>query len=141
MASPDFVVEGKKGALQALKGGIMGKTMVVIYREVNASDGFIITALADEQARTPHAKTSDMDTNTLDEIIREVADLVKICDQWWVDYDREADVLYISLARPQGATDSDLTDDDILLSYRDDKLVGITVLHASQRDGLKLRED
>ena len=82
-----------------------------------------------------------MDTKTIDEIIRGVSGLVKLCEQYWIDYDREADVLYISLERPQAATDSDLTDDDILLSYRDDKLVGITVLHASQRDGLKLRED
>lgn len=80
-----------------------------------------------------------MDTDTVDEIIRDVAGLLKICDQWWLDYDRGADVLYISLERPQEATNSDLTDDDILFSYRDEKLVGITVLHVSQRDGLKLR--
>ncbi len=76
-----------------------------------------------------------MDTKVVDEIIRDAAGLVKIAERWWVDYDREADVLYISLERPQQATDSELTDDDILLSYRDGKLVGITVLHASQRDG------
>jgi hypothetical protein len=28
-----------------------------------------------------------------------------------VDYDREADVLYISFARPQQATDTDMTDE------------------------------
>lgn len=81
-----------------------------------------------------------MDTSTVNEIIRDVTGLLKICDQWWLDFDREADVLYISLKRPQQATDSELTDDDVLLSYHDDELVGITVLHASQRDGLKLRD-
>lgn len=74
-----------------------------------------------------------MDSKTIDEIIRAATELAKICDRGWVDYDREADVLYISLDRPQRATDSDLTDDDILLSYRDDQLVGITVLNASTR--------
>ena len=44
VASPDIVVEAKKGALQAVKGGIIGKTMVVVYREVSPTDGFIITA-------------------------------------------------------------------------------------------------
>jgi len=44
VADPDVVVEAKKGALQVLKGGIIGKTMVVVYRELSQSDGFIITA-------------------------------------------------------------------------------------------------
>jgi len=49
-----------------------------------------------------------------------------------VDYDKEADVLYISFERPQKATDTEVTDDGILLRFRDDKLVGITVLNASR---------
>lgn len=53
--------------------------------------------------------------------------------RFWVDYDSEADVLYISLQRPQKATDTKMTDDGILLRYRDDQLVGITVLDASTR--------
>ena len=79
-----------------------------------------------------------MDTARVDKIIRDAAGLARVSERCWVDYDREADVLYVSLERPQGATDSELTDDDILLSFRGDKLVGITVLHASQRDGLRL---
>ena len=50
-----------------------------------------------------------------------------------VDYDREADVLYISFRRPQQATDSRMTDDGILLRYHGEDLVGITVLDASTR--------
>lgn len=53
--------------------------------------------------------------------------------RFWVDYDSEADVLYISFQRPQKATDSKMTDDGILLRYRDKQLVGITVLEASTR--------
>ena len=37
------------------------------------------------------------------------------------DYDREADMLYISFARPQQATDTDMTDEGFLLRYRDDR--------------------
>jgi uncharacterized protein YuzE len=52
----------------------------------------------------------------------------------WLDYDEEADVLYISLQRPQKATDSIMLDDvGILLSYREEQLVGITVFEASKR--------
>jgi uncharacterized protein YuzE len=52
----------------------------------------------------------------------------------WLDYDAEADVLYISLKRPQKATETvDLGEEGILLRYRDSELVGMTVLDASKR--------
>lgn len=50
-----------------------------------------------------------------------------------VDYDREADVLYISFRRPQKATDTKVTDEGLLLRYHGKELVGITVLDASSR--------
>ena len=53
--------------------------------------------------------------------------------RFWVDYDREADVLYISFTRPQEATETDLTDEGFLLRYRDGRIVGVTVLDASTR--------
>lgn len=51
----------------------------------------------------------------------------------WLDFDAEADVLYVSLRRPQKATETVETDDGVLLHYRNKKLVGITVLDASKR--------
>lgn len=52
----------------------------------------------------------------------------------WLDYDAEADVLYINLKRPQKATETiELEDEGILLRYRGNDLVGITVLDASQQ--------
>ncbi len=53
--------------------------------------------------------------------------------QVWTDYDAEADVLYISFRKPQAATDSVLEEDGNIYYYRDDELVGVTVLHASQK--------
>jgi uncharacterized protein YuzE len=53
--------------------------------------------------------------------------------RFWVDYDKEADVLYISFERPQKATDTEMTDDGMLFRYREDKLVGVTILEASSR--------
>jgi uncharacterized protein YuzE len=52
----------------------------------------------------------------------------------WLDHDVEADVLYISLKRPQKATETvEMDDEGVLLHYRGKELVGITVLEASQR--------
>lgn len=51
----------------------------------------------------------------------------------WSSYDEEADVLYIRFDRSIPVTDSELTDDDVILRYNGDDLVGMTILHASQR--------
>ena len=49
-------------------------------------------------------------------------------------YDEESDVLYVHFGRqPRPATDSELTDDDIIVRYDGDEVIGITILHASQR--------
>jgi uncharacterized protein YuzE len=53
----------------------------------------------------------------------------------WSSYDGEADVLYINFRKPCHATDSELTGDDIILRYEGEEIIGITVLHASQRVG------
>ena len=75
-----------------------------------------------------------VDTPTLESIVQAVPFLLQMPTQHLsVDYDREANVLYISFERPQKATDSQMTDEGILLRYRDDTLVGITILEASTR--------
>ena len=51
----------------------------------------------------------------------------------WTSYDPEADVLYINFKKPSHADDSELTDDDIIIRYEKNEIVGITVLHASKR--------
>ena len=54
--------------------------------------------------------------------------------KFWVGYDREADVLYISFRRPQKAADSEMLEDGVILRYRGDKMVGLTILDASKRE-------
>lgn len=51
----------------------------------------------------------------------------------WSSYDPEADVLYINFKKPSHATDSELTDDDVIIRYEGEEVVGLTVLHASTR--------
>lgn len=78
-----------------------------------------------------------METARIDETLREVYEIVshiiKLPEtRMWIDYDREADVLYISFKRPQKATDSKMLDNGILLRYRGDELIGITILDATK---------
>ena len=47
----------------------------------------------------------------------------------WLDYDEEADVLYISLRKPQHATESEM-DGRFIYHYDGSELVGVTVLQA-----------
>jgi uncharacterized protein YuzE len=59
--------------------------------------------------------------------------------QLWLDFDKEADVLYISFKRPQRATDTiHLDEEGLLLRYRGKELVGITVLDASKKRRRKM---
>jgi uncharacterized protein YuzE len=51
----------------------------------------------------------------------------------WSSYDSEADVLYINFKKPSIATDSELTDDDIIVRFEGDEVIGLTILHASNR--------
>ena len=51
----------------------------------------------------------------------------------WMDYDDEADVLYLSFQRPHRATDSELRDDGIVVRKRGKAIVGLTILGASAR--------
>lgn len=51
----------------------------------------------------------------------------------WLTYNAEADTLYVNCKKPGHATDSELTDDDVIIRYEGDEVIGFTVLHASQR--------
>ena len=51
----------------------------------------------------------------------------------WLDYDKEADVLYMSFRRPQRATKTIEVDDDILIRKDGRNIVGLTILNASSR--------
>ena len=51
----------------------------------------------------------------------------------WLDYDKEADVLYMSFRRPQRATKTIEVDDDILIRKDGKEIVGLTILNVSTR--------
>jgi len=62
------------------------------------------------------------------------SELLKLSSEHiWIDYDSEADVLYISFRRPQKATRSCELENDVIVRKDGSKVVGITILNASTR--------
>jgi len=52
----------------------------------------------------------------------------------WMMFDAEADVLYVNFQNSaQAATDSKVTDDDVVIRYAGNEVVGLTILSVSQR--------
>ncbi|MCZ7647312.1 MAG: DUF2283 domain-containing protein [Planctomycetota bacterium] len=67
-------------------------------------------------------------------LLRGIPGFLKVpASRYWVDYDEEADVLYISFRKPQHATESELTEDGVIVRTEGKKVVGITILNASKR--------
>ena len=71
------------------------------------------------------------DLNRLLQAVPKLVDLPAA--RMWVDYDAGADVLYISFRLPQQADESELRDDGIIVHRRGKRIVGVTILEASQR--------
>lgn len=72
------------------------------------------------------------------ELSKEVSRIVPLVldfkrEQLIFDYDKEADVLYLSFKHPQQATDSEMLPNDMILNYRKNELVGITILNAKSK--------
>lgn len=70
----------------------------------------------------------------LQEIIELTGRLLELpSKRLWIDYDAEADVLYLNFRKPSHADDSELTGDDLIVRYEKGEVIGVTVLHASKR--------
>jgi len=68
-------------------------------------------------------------THFVREVVEAMPHLKRLpSNHMWIDYDKEADVLYVSFEKPQRATDSVLQSDNVLLRYRGKKLIGITII-------------
>lgn len=50
----------------------------------------------------------------------------------WSNYDEEADVLYLHFKKPNHADHSEMTDDNIIIRYKNSEVIGVTILNASQ---------
>jgi uncharacterized protein YuzE len=67
-------------------------------------------------------------------ILRGLKGLLRVpAKRYWVDYDEEADVLYIAFQKPQKASVSELLANGVILRKRGKNVVGMTILDASKR--------
>jgi len=51
----------------------------------------------------------------------------------WSSYDREADVLYLHFKEPNNADNSEMTEDEMIVRYENNEIIGLTILNASKR--------
>jgi uncharacterized protein YuzE len=80
------------------------------------------------------AKSEILEKNSMSHLLKAVSHLVQLPKTHrWLDYDEEADVLYLHFEDQPGSTRSQLRDDGVILDYKGRRLVGVTILEASQR--------
>ena len=64
-----------------------------------------------------------------------IPDLVQLTrigsDKLFVDYDKQADVLYVSFGKPQKADNAIQGEDGIIRRKKGNKIIGLTILNAS----------
>ena len=133
LGRPDRVLEGGAGELLAVAEVEVGKVLVVVYRETE-EDGFVDHRISDAACGITGKETHRMAALAVDAYLPLVAALLDAPNgSMWSSYDSEADVLYINFKRPSIATDSELRDDDVIVRYDGEDVVGFTVLHASRR--------
>ncbi len=78
--------------------------------------------------------TEILEEKNIGHLLKAAANLVKLPKtHMWLDYDAEADVLYLHFEDKPGSTHSEMRDDGIILDYKGARLVGLTVLDASNR--------
>lgn len=75
-----------------------------------------------------------IEPNILEDLLKAAAHLARVgAPHLWLDYDAEADALYINFQKPQRATESELLDNGVIVRYRGEKLVGMVIFDASKR--------
>ncbi len=75
-----------------------------------------------------------LEKQNIDYLFRAIANFIKLPrTKMWLDYDAEADVLYLHFEEKPASTHSEMFDEGIILDYRGSRLVGLTILEASRR--------
>lgn len=75
-----------------------------------------------------------LEEKSIGSLLKAVSHLVKLPKtHMWLDYDAEADVLYVHFEAKPDSTHSEMRDDGIILDYKGRRLVGLTILEASRR--------
>ena len=80
------------------------------------------------------AKREILEKKSLSHLLKAVSHLVQLPrTHMWLDYDEEADVLYLHFENRPRSTHSEMRDDGVILDYKGSRIVGVTILEASQR--------
>ena len=75
-----------------------------------------------------------LEQNNINDLVAIASRLVRLPKtHMWSDYDSEADVLYLHFEEKPSSTHGEMRDDGIILDYKGDRLVGVTILEASRR--------
>jgi uncharacterized protein YuzE len=78
--------------------------------------------------------TELLEEKNISYLLKATANFIKLPKaKMWLDYDAEADVLYVHFEEKPASTHSEMREDRIILDYRDNELVGLTILEASHR--------
>lgn len=79
--------------------------------------------------------TQILEQPSLSYLLKVLANFIKLpTKKMWLDYDDEVDVLYVHFEEKPTSTHSEMTDEGIILDYQEERLVGLTILDASQRE-------
>ena len=75
-----------------------------------------------------------LEERSMHALLKAIAHLVTLPKtHMWLDYDAEADVVYLHFeAKPQ-STHIEMRQDGVIMDYKGDRLVGLTILAASHR--------
>jgi len=92
-------------------------SVIVVYRE-SGKDGVYYNGLPNIRCWGAGAKGEALAKSVL---------TVSKVEKLDVDYDEEADVLYISFGPPVAASDSRTLENDIIVRYKGERIIGITV--------------
>ncbi len=75
-----------------------------------------------------------LEKQSIDSLLKALPYLVKLSKTpLWLDYDAESDVMYLHFEEKPSSTHSEMRDDGIILDYKGNRLVGLTILEASHR--------
>ena len=87
-----------------------------------------------KQREPDMAKREVLEKMSMPHLLQAVSHLVQLPrTHIWLDYDEEADVLYLHFEDQPRSTHSEMRDEGVILDYKGRRLVGVTILEASQR--------
>ena len=133
VAHPDAVFAGGGGELLAVSELEPSRWIVAVYRE-EAQLWIRHHRVSHEEACVARPEARSMALSDIRDYLKLVPAARKAPGgSLWVSYDRDADTVYVHFREPKRATDTEMTDDDVIIRYDGSEVIGLTILRASER--------